>query len=116
MNDALSSRQIGQFFIRSDLFYFIQIDILEIEHKYKINRKKRDQAKRMNREDDTAIKELAREKAKEKARKKRADEKINNIYKQTNIAYQKKINSTRKDYGLEKQKIQKPLSGFFKQQ
>tara|TARA_B110000495_G_scaffold126104_1_gene109708 strand:- start:331 stop:540 length:210 start_codon:yes stop_codon:yes gene_type:complete len=69
----------------------------------------------MNREDDSVMKELARKKAKEKARKKRVDEKLNNIYKQTNIAYQKKINSTREDYGLEKQKIQKPLSGFFTQ-
>ena len=68
----------------------------------------------MNREDDSVMKELARKKAKEKARKKRVDDKLNNIYKQTNIAYQKKINSTREDYGLEKQKIQKPLSGFFK--
>jgi len=56
----------------------------------------------------------ANQKAKEKARIKREEQRRAKVYKTTNVEYQKHINATRSDYGLEKKPIQKPLSTFFK--
>ena len=63
---------------------------------------------------EARLKEQAKQRQKEKAQKKRMEEKQMKIFKQTNVEYQKKINENRKDYGLNKQKIQKTMSSFFK--
>ena len=97
--------------LKSEVFIFSPIGL--IYKKNQISIKLFGTSKKMDREDDDAIKQAAREKAREKSRKKREQEKEMKIYKETNVEFQKKINTTRQHYGMGKKKIQKTVSAFF---
>ena len=62
---------------------------------------------------EAARKEVMRIRNREKAQKKREEEKELKFYKETNEDYQKKINNTRVEYGLDKKKVQKTMKVFF---
>ena len=97
--------------LKSEVFIFSPIGL--IYKKNQISIKIFGTSKKMDRQDDDAIKQAAREKAREKFRKKREQEKEMKIFKETNVEFQKQINTTRQHYGMDKKKNPKNGQCFF---
>ena len=62
--------------------------------------------------DEEFLKEAKNARAREKARLQRQKMKLVKRQKQT-VSYQKKINTNRQNYGMEKNKIQPKMTNFF---
>ena len=66
----------------------------------------------MEKTDEELLKEAKNARAREKARLQRQKMKLVERQKQT-VSYQKKINTNRRTYGMEKNKIQPKMTNFF---
>ena len=62
--------------------------------------------------EEEKLKLIKNARAREKAKEQRRKQKLVELQKQT-IEYQKKINDNRKNFGLQKNKLQSKMSNFF---